>query len=153
MKIALVVHSKTGNTLSVAERLKASLAGHEAQIIRVRAVDEDAAAKGKPVLAPPPDISGYDAYVFAAPVWGFSLSPIMSLFVGGTSDLCGKKTACFVTQQFSHAWLGGNRAVRQLESALSKKGACVSAKGVIGWSSKKRENEISELVSRLSGNF
>jgi len=155
MKIGLVVHSKTGNTLSVAERLKNALAarGNGAEIIRVSAQNEEDATKGKVSLNPVPDISGFDAYVFAAPVWGFTLSAVMRLYLDGIADLGGKKAALFVTHQFPRPWMGGNRAARQLESALTKKGSKVTDKGVVDWSSKTREEQIAALVERIAAEF
>lgn len=155
MKIALLIHSKTGNTLSVADKLCASLAaaGHEAEILRVSAENEDEAAKGNVTLFPVPDISGFDGYVFAAPVWGFNLSPVMKQYLTGIPDLDGKKSACFVTHQFSKAFLGGNHSVRQLNSALSAKGAEIAASGVINWSAKDREAEITALVGQITKVF
>ncbi len=155
MKIALLIHSKTGNTLSVADKLCASLAaaGHEAEILRVSAENEDEAAKGNVTLFPVPDISGFNGYVFAAPVWGFRLSLVMQQYLTGIPALDGKKAACFVTHKLPKAFLGGNGSVRQLISALSHKGAKIAASGVINWSSKKREAEITALVGQITKAF
>jgi len=151
MKIGIIVHSKTGHTLSVAEKLKAALLGvaHEAEILRVSAADEDAAIKGKITLLSVPDISGFDSLVFAAPVWGFSLSPVMQKYLSSVSDLSGRRSACFVSMQFPFPCLGGNRSIRQFKAVLAAKGSAPSETGIINWSGKKREEQIAGLVKRI----
>lgn len=151
MNIGIVVHSLTGNTLSVAERLqKAFLAcGHSAALERVTAVDEKASSEKELRLKDIPDISGYDALVFAAPVHGFSLSPVMALYLSGLSSLNGKRTGLFVTQFFPRAWMGGNRAVRQMVRLCEAKKAVVSHTSVVNWSSRQRER----LIECLTDNF
>lgn len=68
MKVGIIIHSHTGNTLSVAERLKEKLVavGHQATIDQVTAVNEDPSAKVE--LKTMPDTSTYDALIFGAPV-------------------------------------------------------------------------------------
>lgn len=47
--------------------------------------------------------------------------------------------------------MGGNRSVRQLAELCSGKGGNVIKKGVISWSSKKREDKINALVADIAG--
>ena len=48
MKIGIIVHSHTGNTLSVAERIRSELVekGYDVELKRVSAENEDPKAKG-----------------------------------------------------------------------------------------------------------
>jgi flavodoxin len=151
MNIGIVVYSQTGNTLSVAEKLKDRLisAGHAASIERLA-----------PVLANPkdplsfhfdalPDLAGYDALVFAAPVQGFSLSQVMAAYLPLMPDLTGRKAACFVTKQLASAWTGGNKAIAQMTKAVEDKGGTVCGTGMIMWSSKQREKELEEMVEKV----
>lgn len=151
MKVGIIVHSLTGNTLSVASKLEAALhsAGHTAAIERVTAVGESPKLPGGAQLENVPDVSGYDALLFGAPVHGFSLSKTMAAYLSGIPSLQGKKVGAFVTQQLSKAWLGGNRAVRQLKNACDAKGAQVFATGVVNWSNQEREKQIESVVERL----
>jgi flavodoxin len=152
MKVGIIVHSHTGNTLSVAEKLKDAIAakGHTVIIERVSAVNEDPSAQGPVTLKDIPDVSSYDALVFGAPVRAFSLTPTMQAYVAQLQALKGKKAGFFVTKQLPFAWTGGNRAVGQMKNACEAKGAVTYSTGVISWGSKKREEIITKVLKNLS---
>lgn len=151
MKIGIIVHSHTGNTLSVAEKIRENFAaqGHTVQIERVTANKEGQSASANSVLLNVPDVSPYDMIVFGAPVQAFSLSPIMGKYLKGLAPMGGKKVSCFVTQQFSKPWLGGNRAIRQMARACREKGIELSASGIVNWSGKLRDRQIEDVAARL----
>jgi len=152
MNIGIIVHSFTSNTLSVAEKLKEKFLaeGHLVTLEQVTAVNEDPAAAAKVELLAIPDITGYDMLIFGAPVRAFSLSPVMLLYLNQLPSLQGKKISCFVTQQLSFAWLGGNRSIKQMKKAVIAKNGTVYETGVVNWSSKTRENLITDLINRLT---
>lgn len=151
MKIGIIVYSQTGNTLVVAQKLENVLkaAGHIVSMERVEAVSEGERALRKPA----PDIISYDGLIFASPVQAFSLAPIMKLYLAQISNLADKQVSCFVTQHFKKKFLGGNRAVSQITAACKAKGAKIEESGIIHWSSEMREQQIDELVLRLSSKF
>jgi len=74
MKIGIIVHSFTGNTLLVAQKLQEALraAGHTAEVERVVVKDENPNQSGHVTLENAPDPSGYDFVFFGAPVRGFA---------------------------------------------------------------------------------
>lgn len=151
MNIGIIVHSQTGNTLSVAKKLREALAqaGHTVAVERVEAAGE--AKPGQEVkLKAAPDPTKYDAVLFGAPVHAFSLSPAMRAYLAQVPGLRGKRVAGFVTQGLPFAWMGGNRALRQLRRACEAKGATVCGSGVVSWSRRDREGQITELVNQLS---
>ena len=152
MQIGIIVYSKTGNTLSVVEKLEKTLteAGHDAVIQRVTVNNDEEGASGQLRLTANPDISVYDAVVFAAPVHAFSLAPAMKLYLEQLEDLSGKKVYGFVTQHFKKPWMGGNRAIRKLKTLCQKKGADLGITGIVNWSNKEREKQIEEIISKLS---
>ena len=152
MNIGIIVHSHTSNTLSVAEKLKEKFMadGHLVTLEQVTAVNEDPQAAATAELKTIPDTTGYDILVFGAPVRGFSLSPVMLLYLNQLPSLQGKKISCFVTQQLPYAWLGGNRSVKQMKKAVIAKNGMVHETGVVNWSSKKREDLITDLIKRVT---
>jgi len=152
MKVGIIVHSHTGNTLSVAEKLKDTIAakGHTVTLERVLAVNEDPSAQGPVEFKSIPDVSSYDALVFGAPVRGFSLTPTMTAYLAQLQALKGKKVSCFVTQQLPFAWMGGNRTIGQIKNACEAKGAVPSSTGIVNWGSKKREDKIANVLKKLS---
>lgn len=150
MKVGIILHSHTCNTLSVAEKLQERLAaaGHWAQLERVTAVDESPQAR-KVELKNAPETSPYDMLVFAAPVWAFSLSPVKKLYLGQIPTLQDKAVGCFVTQAFPFSWMGGNRAIRQMVSACEALGGKVFKTGIVNWT-RGREARIAQLIEDLN---
>lgn len=153
MNIGIIVHSHTGNTLMVAQELEKKLlaAGDKVTLARVEAESKETNVRGDVKLAATPDATPYDALVFAAPVWAFSLNPVMKTYLSQLPDLGGKRTVCFVTHHFARPWMGGNRGVGEMERALTAKGAHVVKTGVINWSGKALEQQIESLITSLSG--
>jgi len=152
MKIGIILYSYSGNTLSVGERLKVALTnkGNEVSLERITAIN-DKPNSGKPIqLSEIPDASQYDEIIFAAPVQGFSLNPIMKIYLSKLSDLQGKKISCFVTEHFPKPWMGGNHAIKQIKRLIRDKKGIVTDCSVINWSNSKREEQINEMISRLS---
>lgn len=152
MKTGIIIHSRSNHTLTVGERLMESLQASERAsfLDRVKAVNEDPQAKEKVHLASAPSVSAYDYVVIGAPVEAFSLSPVMNAYLNQLSGLDGKKVALFVTQHFPKAWMGGNRAIRQMVSHVTRLGGTVTQTAVVNWSSKAREEQIGNLVAAFS---
>lgn len=148
MKVGIILYSKSGNTLTVAQRLQSLLLeqGHIAEIARIETEEPEATP---PVIKVSPDPKGYDALIFAAPVHAFSLSLVMKNYLASMPIVQGKKVNCFVTQHFPKAWMGGNRAVGQLKRSLTQKGALVIHCAVINWSSSKKAEQIEGAVKKM----
>jgi NAD(P)H dehydrogenase (quinone) len=155
MKIGIIVHSKTGNTHSVALKLKEKLstAGHQVNIEKVTPAGDAHPGVKNLQLETQPEVSAYDALVFGAPVWAFSLSPVLATYLTQLSSLRNKKIACFVTMGSPFSWMGGNRAIAKMKETCESKGATVLATGIISWSSKHREKDITKVVGNLGGLF
>lgn len=154
MNIGIIVYSQTGNTYSVALRLKEQLAaaGHTVTLERIEVIGE--VTPGKPVqFKTLPDVGPYDALIFGAPVHAFSLCQPMSGYLEQVTSLQGKRVACLVTQGLPYAWLGGNRAIRQMSRLCEAKGATVCGTGVVNWMNRRRDHQIAEVTDRLSRVF
>ncbi len=154
MNVGLIIHSQTGNTYSVAERLSEKLCavGHSATLQRLEPVGEVRPGAKEVEFKELPDVGRFDAIVFGAPVHAFSLSTAMKAYLQKLPLLTGKRVALLVTQAFPFAWMGGNRAVRQLRRACEAKGAQVCGTGVVNWS-RGRERRIAEVTDRLGRCF
>ena len=74
----------------------------------------------------------------------------MASYFKQAASLQGKPIACFVTKQLPFYWTGGNRAIRQMKRFCTSKGASVLGSGIVIWGSKQRDQQISEVVDRLS---
>lgn len=152
MKVGIIVHSHTGNTLNVAKRLEEKLlsAGHSVKLEQVVAINEDPSAAQSIQLKTIPDTSAYDVLIFGAPVRAFSLSPVMKVYLSQLSSLQEKKVCCFVTHFLPFAWMGGKNAIKQFQNACESKHANVYETGIVNWSSRQREKKIAEVVEKLS---
>ena len=149
MKVAVVVHSHTGNTFSVAEKVLEEIVekGHQADMLRIKPIDEPGSLKGKCELEYKPDISEYEVVIFAAPVWGFALSGVMREYLNQLGTLKDKKIYCFVTQSFPFEFLGGNNAIKQMVKKTQEKEGIVANTKVVNWNTeKKRQRKIKELM-------
>lgn len=144
MKIGIIVYSKTGNTYSVAKRIKDNLIG-QVDLIRLDFENEVPPFK----ILTEVDLTSYDFIVFASPVEAFRLNQRMSQYLNEISNLSGKEVYLFVTQYFKYPWLGGNNAIKQMINICQNKNAEVYGTKVINWTNKKREQQILELVNSL----
>lgn len=155
MNIGIVVYSWSGNTLSVAEKLKEKLSagGHSVTLEQVSVVGERKQGAKEFQLETVPDVAPYDAVVFGSAVEAFSLSPVLTEYLKRIGSLEGKKVACLVTQFFPYAWMGGNRAIRQMRKLCESNGATVLGSGVVNWTKCRRDKTTARAIDRLSGLF
>jgi NAD(P)H dehydrogenase (quinone) len=152
MKIGIIVHSRTGHTHFVAQRLQEKLSadGHAVDIQQLRlAGGQDVPGKDS-MIKNPPDLNGYDRVIFGAPVHAFSLSKVMEAYLTQVSSLTGKTVACFVTKGLPFGWTGGNRAISEMKEICESKWATVSGTGIVIWN-KNRQKQIDDLVEKFSG--
>ena len=155
MNIGIIIYSQTGNTNSVALKLKEKLsaAGHSVDIERIEISGELGPRATNFQLKTKPDVDKYDALVFGAPVQAFSLSPAMKSYLTQMASLKGKKVACFVTKGLPFYWTGGNQAVNKIKKICESKDGAVCGSGMVIWSSARRDQKITEVIDRLSRLF
>jgi len=155
MKIGIIVHSQTGHTYSVAQKLQEKLAadGHSVNVERITPVDPKQTDPKKVQIEKLPDLSAYDALVLAAPVQAFSVSPVMKAYLPQLPLLNGKKVAVFVTKGLPFKWTGGNKAISQLKTAVESKGGNVVGTGILVWDGAGREKKIADMVENLGKSF
>jgi len=155
MHIGIIVYSQTGNTLSVAEKLKERLtaAGHTVSLEKVTVAGGRKQGDRNFQLETLPDPGPYEAVVFGSAVEAFSLSPVLTAYLKQIGSLRGKKVACLVTEFFPYPWMGGNRATRRMRKLCQSKGAAVCGSGVVNWAKFRRDKTTARAVDRLSGLF
>ena len=155
MNIGIIIYSQTGNTSSVALKLKEKLSavGHSVGIERIEISGELGPRATNFQLKTKPDVDKYDALVFGAPVQAFSLSPAMKSYLSQIASLKSKKIACFVTKHLPFYWTGGNQAVNKMGKICKSKDGTVCGSGVVIWSSTHRDQKITEVIDRLSRLF
>ncbi|MBU1019825.1 MAG: flavodoxin [Firmicutes bacterium] len=142
MKSLIVIYSKTGNTLSVAKKIKEAT---DFDLEEVKAKSDDPSIV-KPELIYIPDVTSYNHLVLASPVHGFNLSKIMHAYMSQLPDLSGKTVDLFITHYFPYAWLGGNHTLRQMKKLVEDKNGKVKSMTSINWKTKKRKDVIIKMI-------
>lgn len=156
MKIGIVVHSMTGNTSLVAERIKNRLEqeGHELSLERLAIIGgEDQTQSDPDKISIEPlktNMEELDLLILGGPVRGFQASPAMKALLGRLEGLEGKDTMIFVTHAFPFNWMGGNSAIKQLRNMCTEKGANILFTGIIDWKNSKREVQIDSLAAGVA---
>ncbi|MDW7729164.1 MAG: flavodoxin domain-containing protein [Bacillota bacterium] len=155
MNIGLIIYSQTGNTRSVAEKLKDKLSssGHSAVIDEIVISGNSPAQPGKFELKTVPDPGSYDSVIFGSPVQAFSLNPVMKAYMEKLPVLTGKKVGIFVTKQLPLLQAGGTGAIAHMKKACEAKGANVVGTEIVVWSEKKRDKTLKQCVENLSKLF
>jgi len=142
----IVIYSSTGNTRNVALRLSYVT---KLNILEIQAQSNDPNEMNV-VLTNIPDISIYDEIILGTPVHGFSMPKITNAYLSKLPDLTNKTFDLFVTHFFPFAWMGGTSTLKQLRKAIEMKHGIVRHELCINWKSKKREQNIEELIARFS---
>lgn len=155
MEIGIIIHSLTGNTLSVAERLQEKLTadGHDVEIEQLKTIGEENIKETNSAnikLKAYPDPQAHDLLIIAGPVRGASVSPILKHYFSKIGQLEGKPTLLFVTEFFPFPWMGGKHALKQMTALCEEHGAAVIGSGVINWKNPRQEGQIEELLQQFS---
>jgi NAD(P)H dehydrogenase (quinone) len=154
MKIGIIVHSQTGNTYAVGQKILENLqaAGHTVTLERLKFTGGDQPGLKSVQLETPPKVDAYEALVFGAPVHAFALSRGMEGYLSQIPSLQGKKVACFVTKGLRFHWAGGTQAISKMKMICTSKGAQVCATGIVVWN-EQREQQIAGLIKAFSPCF
>jgi flavodoxin len=153
MKIAMIVHSNTGNTQSVAKLIEAELksSGHAVDYHKIEhePKKDSKNAMEKPVFINKPVLDGYDFYIFASHTEAFSLAKVMEYYLKELGQLSGKAVT-LSTQHFMHSFLGGNAAQKKMKKLLERKGLNVIGSAHVNWKeASKRDNRIKIAVDDI----
>lgn len=154
MNIGIIIHSKTGHTHSAAEKLQEKLlkAGHSVSIEKLSPVGDAYPGIKNLQLQNHPKIDEFEGLVFAAPVWAFTVSPVMAAYLEQLISLRGKKAACFVMMGFPFAWMGGNQAIAKIKKMVGAKWGTILETAIIGRSGND-EKAVEKMVETLSKAF
>jgi menaquinone-dependent protoporphyrinogen IX oxidase len=152
MTVGIILYSGTGHTRSVAEELagKLSSRGHTPEIREITITGDATKGPDQFQLADRPSLDGVDALVFASPVQAFSLSPVMKRYLAELDAVPSVPVSLLVTEHLPFAWMGGNRAVREMTRALRAMGAAPGESMIVNWSNKRRSEQIAKGTERLA---
>jgi flavodoxin len=151
MKIAIVLHSQSGHTAQFAKIIASKFTenGHETDTRLLRTSGHVSPGKKNFELRDAPEIDQYDAALFGGPVWAFTASPVIMKYLSGLKNFKGKKAACFVTMGSPFLWMGGNQAVKAMNSKLESCGADVLKGEIVPYHFKANKTKMTESANRL----
>ncbi|MEZ4357996.1 MAG: flavodoxin domain-containing protein [Eubacteriales bacterium] len=155
MNVGIIVHSLTGHTYTLAEKLKEKLneKGHSVTLEKINVVGKEDPQRRDFELDSPPKLASYDAVCFGAPVRGFSISPVLNAYLNQIEPLNGKKVACFVTKTLANNWTGGNRSIKQMKKLCDSKGGTVISTGILHWPKENADSKIDEAAENIASPF
>jgi NAD(P)H dehydrogenase (quinone) len=149
MKVGIIVHSKTGNSMHVASKIKEALmaSGCMADICRVEATNDSESNPSAIQLVSRPDISSYDVLILGAPVRGGRLSPVMDAYLQTLPSVHDKIAFGFVTHFFPNESMGGTQAIRRMDEICNAKGIELENTSIVSWMNPfKRVKSIQNTV-------
>jgi flavodoxin len=155
MNIGIIVWSHTGHTHSVAEKIKEKLTvvGHSVNIERIEVAGDYNPQQRDVQFRNLPHVEPYDGIVFGAPVQAFSLSQVMNKFLKQIPSLKDKRIALYTTKHLRFNWTGGNQAINKMKKICKSKEGTICGSGIVIWSSKDREQMITDVAERISRLF
>ena len=155
MNIGIIVHSQTGNTYSVAQKLEEKLKqlGHTVNVERIKTIGDVKSETQNIELDNMPKVEQYDAVVFGGWIQAFRLYPGLEMYINQLPSLDDKKIACFVTMYFPFEWMGGKNGVSKMKELVKAKNADIIESGIINWSRKNKDAKVDALVEKISSHF
>lgn len=152
MKVGIIVYSYTGHTLEVAKKLEEAIKakGHLVTIELIEPMENKPGSVSQVLLRNSPNISGYDFVIFGSPVQAFTLAGVMKKYLSSLPNFKNKNGYSFVTRQLKKKWLGGSRAIKWIENKCQEKGINILDSAMISWSSKTLDNDINDVINKLS---
>lgn len=131
MNTLILVHSKTGITMKLAEaiRTEAIRRGHQTTLLTL---ETDRGVKPQSIREPIgfhitnlPDPADFDLILIGGPVWAFSASPVAYQALAELPDLPGKRFAAFGSHGLPFRFMGANSAQKAMDKLAREKKALV----------------------------
>jgi len=153
MNIGLIIHSQTGHTLEIAEKLIPVLQsqGHQTTLFHIKAEKTNNGKAPQPLELP--NLEGFEGIVFGSHVEAFQLAIPMKLALEKIVSLKGKVIGCVVTQQLKKPWLGGSWASMKMSKICESKEGSVKAVTSVQWSSNEKQELIEHAIKALAEAF
>ena len=150
MRVGIIVHSQSGHTLAVAQKLEEKLAeeGHDVSLNRVEAAEPTTSSACGVAPRTKPAAARYEKIVFGSPVRGGELPPPMARYLDQVSSLGGKPVAFLLTHFLRRAW-GTEQTIAQMTELCESKGATVVGSADVRWPNLQRGRDIQKAVDKL----
>jgi flavodoxin len=135
MKIAIFVHSQSGNTAKLGLALTHALRekGHDVSIELLRPISKVNSWIRNVKFRTVPEPEEYDVILFGGPNWAFGSSPVIVSLLKQLSTLKGKKTMFFLTSALPDFLSGAKRGIARVNELCEGLGATVLPAVSVVW--------------------
>ena len=153
MKIQILAHSQTGNTLQVANAIQLNLDpdGHTVVLTHIKADDERSLDPDRIKISALPNVKDADLIVLGGPVRGFAPSAAVIKTIKGLNGFSGKPVMLYVTEFFPFDFMGGKRALESMKRLVEGRGGKVVETRIIHWYNWGRNLKILKFVHFIKG--
>ncbi|MBD3314205.1 MAG: hypothetical protein GF344_00330 [Chitinivibrionales bacterium] len=131
MKVAIVVHSKTGTTRRFADRIEKALRNDDHDVALTQLKTSVPVVSGtlrhhkEFSFVNLPDCTDYNAILVGGPVWAFTISPVAYEAIKSLGTMTGKQFLPFVTMASPFYFSGGTAAISLMSRTAREAGAKV----------------------------
>ena len=119
MKTGIIVYSQSGHTASfaraIADQIREAGLDCDVELLRPHGIPKPWTRNIQ--FRRIPEVAEYDVILFGAPVWAFSVSPVLRASFTHIDSIKGKKVLPFVTHGLPLS-IGPKRALKQLSNEL-----------------------------------
>jgi flavodoxin len=156
VKIAIIVHSLSGNTLKFANSLfnRLSEDGHVVnltQLVTTVPIKGGTARQKMDIsFTNLPKADDAELVLFGGPVWAFGPSPVIMAAIKQMGNLKGKTALSFITMGFPFKFLGGNAALAWMNRELATLGAKVLPGSICNQMGGKLNAQIEAETDRIT---
>ncbi len=154
MKTSIIYHSYSGNTRSVAEKVRDACSGN---LVEVKLISDYSsltaytlgcyrAMKGicDPIEQKTIDVAADDVIVIGTPVWAGKTTPAINAVVAALQGCKGKKAVIFATCRKD-----GGESLPLLKKALEERGMTVAGEFVFDKTGMKDPERINAMISAI----
>ena len=153
MKIGIVYNSYTGNTEKVVKKIEEQLLKKEHTVERVELIRKSENRKITDFVSLP-ELSDFEALVFASHVEAFSLELAMKRYLANIEDVKGKPVVLYLSQGLPKKWMGAKGSLKNMKNLVEAKGANVIFAASVSFSPKRNSQaEIDNVVSEITAFF
>lgn len=154
MKTSIIYYSYSGNTRSVAEKVRDACSGNLVEVklsrdyspLSAYTLGSYRAMKGvcDPIEQKTIDVASDDVIVIATPVWAGKATPAINAAVAALEGCKGKNAVIFAT-----CGKDGGETLPMLKKALEEKGVIVAGEFVFNKTGMKDPDRINAMISAI----
>jgi hypothetical protein len=152
MKFGFLIHSQSGNTLSIAHRLSDVLTqkGHEVFVTHIKSRDVNRSMQFPQEIEIVQDNLPEEVDVLFVGGWvqAFSLCRGLQYYLNHF-NVRSNEINLFLTHHFPYEWMGGTNAMKQLKRLVLKANVKVVDDVIFNWSRKNNQNKIQEWIEKV----